>query len=105
MSILNTQHCPICGAELKDEMICNARNDAIITECVACGKFAMSREFYEDHVEPESGNINRAKLAVFLAKCKHDKLRPYFSQNWVAVPDGFKNYPYEICILGTFLDK
>ena len=105
MSILNARYCPICGTELKDEMICDDYNDAIIAVCIDCGKFAMSREFYEDHVEPELMDTNRAKLAIFLAKHKQDKLRPFFSQNWGPVADGFKNYPYHICILGTILDK
>ena len=105
MSIHNKTHCPICGALLKETIICNYRNDTIIVECDACGEYAMSMEFYEDHVEQASKDTNRAKLAVFLEKHKTDKLRPFFSQNWIQVADGFKNYPYQICILSTNLDK
>lgn len=105
MSILNAKHCPICGTKLKGEMICSRHNDAIIVECVSCGKYAMSSEFYEDRIEPKSKDTNREKLAVFLKKHKSDKLRPFFSQYRVAIPDGFTNYPYEICILGTNLGK
>ena len=105
MSILNAKHCPICGAELKNEVFCNEHNDALIVECVACGKYAMSREFYEDHVEQAPKDTSREKLTVFLKKHKSDKLRPFFSQYRVAVPDGFTNYPHEICILGTNLGK
>lgn len=105
MSILGTKHCPICDAKLKNEIVVNERNDAIIVECADCGKFAMSDAFCEDHVAPKSKDTNRKKLTVFLKNHKSDKLRPFFSQNWIAVPDGYKNYPYEICILGTILDK
>ena len=105
MSIHNKTHCPICGTMLKDTIIWNYCNDAIIVECDACGAYAMSMEFYEDHVERVSKDTNREKLAIFLEKHKNDKLRPFFSQNWVPVADGFENYPYEICVLGTILDK
>ena len=105
MAVLNKKRCPVCDAELKKEIICCYQNDTIIVECDDCGKYAMSKEFYEDHVEQASKTNNREKMVVFLKKHKADQLHPFFSEAPIQVANGFKNYPYQVCILSTKLDK
>lgn len=101
MDICQSKLCPICSSALPGTIIENYKNSSIIVECDTCGKYAMSMEFYEDNVEQARHARNRLKLAVFLKKHRHDEIRPYFSQFPIRVEGGFRNYPYEVCLLST----
>jgi len=104
MQLEKNEQCPICEKKLKEPLFIDSR-DATHINCSICGKYAMSAAFYEDHVEQDAKTVNRKKLGVFLEKHKNDQLRPFFSEMPIPVPDGYKNYPYQKCILSTRLDK
>ena len=84
MSITNPNICPVCGKELSKKIWTDER-DAIYVPCDACGTYAMSMEFYEDHMQNSSVC---AQIAVRLKKYPNDQARPFFAEkpNWI--PDG-----------------
>ena len=100
MIITNSKTCPICGATINQEIHIDER-DTLRIVCPVCGKYAMSTVFYEDHIEQERCKANREKLSLFLKNHQGDDLHPFFAQDMVPVPGGYKCYPYSRCILGN----
>ena len=104
MIITNSKTCPICGATLNQEIHID-ECDALRIVCPVCGKYAMSMVFYEDHIAQERHTTNCEKLFLFLKSHQGDSIRPFFSQDMIPVPDGFRCYPYSRCILGNNYEK
>lgn len=98
MKNMDPNICPVCRSELQRQIVLNPNFSQVIF-CPCCGQFAMTAEFYEDHVELSISKNDRHRLAIFLKRHLSDKLRPYLSNDPIEVPKGYQNYPYCMSIL------
>lgn len=86
MSITNRKVCPVCGKELAKEIWIDNR-DVIYVVCDACGKYAMSMVFFEDHIQKP---FDSAQIGNFLKNYPNSPKRPFFAEipNWI--PEGYQ---------------
>lgn len=91
--------CPVCVAQLEEVIHIKNSDDSIWVNCSRCGTYVMSQEFYEDYIEPERDGFNQMRLARFLEAHKQDKDRPFLTIFPVSPPDGYRCYPYHVCVL------
>ncbi len=89
--IQNTFACPACHSALQKEIRFGDR-DEIIVECPRCGRFAISRELFEDYLENDKDGFYAQNMTSFLSLHKGDKLRPLLTKNTCPCPDGYQNY-------------
>ena len=91
MIYADIKNCPVCKKELKEKGKVGDV-DEIYINCEHCGEYAMTREFCDDAVI-NTTDEQRVILSAFLKSHKDDRLKPYLSNDKVAVPEGFKCYP------------
>ena len=89
MSIANPNVCPVCSKELSKKIWTDNR-DTIHVVCDACGTYAMSAEFYEDHIQ---NSFDCAQVALCLRKHLNNQARPFFAEKPNRIPDG-----YQLCV-------
>ena len=67
----NLTSCPICGAEVKND-VKQEKEDEFVIRCTHCGKYAMSQEFYEDEVDKPHFTHIEKRVEAYLFTHKNE---------------------------------
>ena len=57
---MTSDKCPVCGTPLDKEIIIGSRDEMIVS-CENCGKYGMTRVYYEDYIETAQSETWTAK--------------------------------------------
>lgn len=84
--------CPICGKSLSRAIVYGNRDEMIVS-CENCGKYGITREYYEDYIEVAPADYKQ-QVEAFLKNHKSDELRPFISARSPYAPEGFKRFSW-----------
>lgn len=93
MGNINTKICLLCQKELKKEIFSGSRDEYRV-DCDCCGKYAISREFYDDNLEKDTDGTIKKSICAFVKTKQNDKYITCISNTTIGVCDGVQFIPY-----------